>query len=165
MKKAGTIMAALCLFLLLTGAALGKDSSQSVEIKAPASRVWAVLIDVNHWADDNPAVRKSELIGGNGESVGSVIQYYPVVGKVKPVKLEVTITVSEKNARLEYKGGAAGVDMVMGFELREKDGVTTLTNYEHARGYTVNLVSQQNMDAEHRQWAEAVKKRVEGSGK
>jgi len=95
MKKVLTIMDASCLFLLLNVAALGKNSSQNIVVKAPASKVWA---------DDNPAVQKSSLISGDGESVGSVIQYYPAAGKFNPVKIKATVIASEKYKKLEYNG-------------------------------------------------------------
>ena len=158
-KIAMLVLLALCIGM--TGAAKEKSTSQSVEINAPASQVWAVLVDADQWADDNPAVKQSKLISGDGEKVGSLIEYTPVVGKLSPVKLKVTLTVSEKNQKLEYLADQTGVKMVMGFELTEKNGVTTLTNYERASGFITQAVSQSNMDEEHRLWAKAVKKRVE----
>jgi len=165
MKNKIAMLALLALCLTLAGAAKDKTTTQSVEIKAPASKVWAVLVDANHWADDNPAVKQSKLVSGDGEQVGSRIEYTPVVGKVAPVKLKVKLTVSEKNHKLEYVADQTGVDMVMGFELSEKKGVTTLSSYEVASGFITRAVSQDQMDEEHRLWAEAVKERVESSAK
>ena len=153
-----TVLVALS--IIAAGAAKEKSTSQSVEINAPASEVWAVLVDAEHWAQDNPAVKQSKLVSGDGEKTGSLIEYTPVVGKLSPVELKVKLTVSEKNQKLEYVASQPGVEMVMGFELTEKNGVTTLTNYELASGFITRAVSQSNMDEEHRLWANAVKKRV-----
>jgi carbon monoxide dehydrogenase subunit G len=161
MQNKIAMLVLLALSISLSGAVKEKSTSQSVEINAPASKVWPVLVDADHWVDDNPAVKQSKLISGDGEKAGSLIEYTPVVGKVSPVKLKVTLTVSEKNQKLEYVADQPGVKMVMGFELTEKNGVTTLTNYERASGFIPQAVSQANMDEEHRLWAKAVKNRVE----
>lgn len=166
MKKVLTTVMGGLLVLGLVAAVTEKKSSQSVEIKAPAAEVWKVLIDVNHWPDQNPAVKSAKLVSGDGEKVGSVIEFYPVIGKMKPMKVTLTIAGSEKNRKLEYTAKVTGgVITVMGFELKEADGTTTLINYEHAKGPAVMLISQEDMDNEHRQWVESVKKRVEAPPK
>ena len=45
MKNKIAMLALLALCLTLAGAAKDKTTTQSVEIKAPASKVWAVLVD------------------------------------------------------------------------------------------------------------------------
>lgn len=39
----------------------------------------------------------------------------------------------------------------------------TLTNYEKASGIALKVITQEEMDEEHRIWVEVIKKRMEGS--
>ncbi|OGP55774.1 MAG: hypothetical protein A2V67_13665 [Deltaproteobacteria bacterium RBG_13_61_14] len=162
MKKVlvSVIFAALCFSVACSGKKI--YSSQSVEIQAPASEVWAVLVDPDHWAEDNPSVAEAKLVEGDGEAVGSVIKFKPVVGGRK-VKVTLTVAQSEKHQKIEYTIKAPAVKSVMGFELSEQDGVTKLTNYEDAQGLLLRFTSQEDTDAEHREWVEAVKRKVEAS--
>ena len=164
MKK--LIMATVMVLLLAGTVWAGKktmSSSQSVDINAPASKVWAVLVDPNNWTKDNPVIVKSKLVKGDGESVGSVIKFQPIVGKRKP-KAKLTISISEKHKKLEYtvKLKMPGFKGIMGFTLVEKNGVTTLTNYEKAtHRFIEKFIRQEDMDKEHLDWVKAVKKIVE----
>ena len=133
---------------------------QTVEINAPAEKVWAILVDANNWAQDNPTVKESKLIEGDGEQVGSVIKCTLVVGG-KKARPKFTVSISEKYKKLEYTIDLAMVEGVTGFTLEEKDGITKLTNYEIASGALLKFIKQQDMDTEHLEWANSVKRRAE----
>ena len=149
-----------CCGVIAYAAAKQLSSRQSADINAPASKVWTILVDPNTWAEDNPAVKKAKLISGNGEAVGSVVEFYPVVGK-KSIKATLTVKVSEKLKKLEFDVKLLGATAIMGFELTEQDGKCTLVNYETATGAMVNMISQEDMDWEHKEWVQSVKRRAE----
>jgi len=161
MKRIILLMTAMIFMSTVAFSAKKLSSSQSVKINAPTEKVWAVLIDPNNWPKDNPAVHKAKLVSGDGESVGSVIKFMPVVGG-KKTHATLTITISEKNRKIEYEVKLHGGKAVMGFELSAQNGTTVLTNYEKAEGLILRFISQQDMDEEHRLWAESVKRRAEG---
>jgi len=161
MKKIVLLMAAVVFMSAVAFGAKKLSSSQSVKIYAPAEKVWAVLTDPNNWPKDNPAVHRAKVVSGDGESVGSVIKFMPVVGG-KKTHATLTITISEKNRKIEYEAKLHGGKAIMGFELSDQNGATVLTNYEKAEGLILNFVSQRDLDEEHRLWAESVKRRAEG---
>jgi len=157
------------IFLPGIGMAGEISTSQSAEVNASAEEVWALLIDANHWADWNPAVSDATLAKGNGEDVGSVVKFVPVIGGKKAVKVKLTLARSEKPGIYEFTAKAPGMKIVFGFSVEEKEGVCTVTSYETIKGPGTGafeaLYGQEGLDREHRDWVEAIKKKLESGNK
>jgi hypothetical protein len=59
------------------------------------------------------------------------------------------------------------MNIVFGFSVIEKDGVTTVTSYETITGPGAGafkaMYGQEGLDREHREWVEAIKKKLESA--
>ncbi len=145
------------------------STSKSAEVNAPASNVWALLVDADHWADWNAAVKSSKLIEGNGEAVGSKVKFVPIIGDKKaPMPIKLTVEKSKRTEKLEYTAKVLGMNIVFGFTLEQKDGVCTVESYEKISGAGSGLFAkfftQEGLDKEHRVWVESIKKKLEARG-
>ena len=160
------VVIALSFFLYPSSGVCGEMStSQSAVVNASPDQVWALLVDADRWAEWNPAVKKSELKKGDGEKIGSVVKFTPIIGgkSAPPVKLK--LEKSDKPNKYEFTSRAPGMNIVFGFSIVEKDGVTTVTSYETITGMGTAgfkaLYGQDGLDREHREWVEAIKKMLE----
>lgn len=167
MKK---YLSGIIITLLLTGLAYSAakqiSTTQSGEVNASTENVWALLIDVNKWAEWNPAaVKKATLVEGDGEHVGSVVEFHPIIGGKKAPKVKLTLIKSQKPSLYEFSAEEHGMDIVLGFTITEKDGVATVTSYETISGRGVRIFEsrygQEGLDQEHMDWVEAIKKKLE----
>jgi hypothetical protein len=141
-------------------------TSQTATIKAPAAKVWEVLIDENNWAKWNPAVKVAGLKKGDGKSPGSEIKFQPVIGSKTGPSLTLTIKTIEAGKVLEFTGKQPGMDILFGFKIMERDQESCeFTSYETITGSGVplfeKLYGQEGLDQEHKTWADAMKTKAE----
>ena len=166
MKRAGL---ALALLLLATAvvAATSISTSQSGTIKADPEKIWTLLVDANHWADWCPAVRKAELIKGDVKTVGSRVKFWPVIGGKKGPAVILTLSKIAPLRLLEYTASQPGMNIVFGKKIEVKDGTSEFTSDETIGGsgapVFVRIYGQDGLDQEHREWVEAIKKKLEST--
>ncbi|HUT52684.1 MAG TPA: SRPBCC family protein [bacterium] len=169
MKRALITLAIIFASISALMAADQISTSQSGMVIAPPAAIWALLADVNHWADWCPAVEKAQIVKGDGQTPNSQVKFRPVIGgKKTPTAIKLVLSKSEPNRLLEYRGGPAGMDITLGWKIEEKDGGSEFTSYETISGPGVKLFlklyGQSGLDQEHRAWVEAARKKLE-SGK
>lgn len=167
MKRLLTLLTAISSVLLL-GADSGKDLavSESAEVKASADQVWSFLVQVNKWPDWNPAVAEAGILSGDGQAEKSKIFFVPILnGKKTPNKMKMELVKSKKPGLYEFESHSAGMDIIFGFKIEEKNGTSTVTSYETikypgAKIFTA-LYGADALQKEHRTWADSIKKALE----
>ncbi len=142
-------------------------ASRSIKVNASTEEVWGLLIAVDHWAEWNPAVKKSELKKGDGREPGSVVEFTPIIGGKRAPEVKLKLERSDKPNTYEFTSKTPGMNIVFGFSIVEKDGVTAVTSYETITGPGTAafkaLYGQEGLDQEHREWVEAVKNKLEST--
>jgi uncharacterized membrane protein len=133
----------------------------SIDIDAPAERVWALVDKLEEWPQWMPSIKKIEMVSQGPLAAGSQLS---VTAKVSglTVKLLMTITefVSERSVVLE--GKALGTKLTRFYALEPVNGKTKLTIGGDVSGALAWLARRggQKVSAEI---ALAVKTRIEGS--
>ena len=133
----------------------------SIDIDAPAERVWALVDKLEEWSQWMPSIKKIERVSQGPLRAGSQLR---VTAKVSglTVKLLMTITefVQERNVVLE--GKALGTRLTRFYTLEPVDGKTKVTIGGDVSGALAWLACRggQKVSAEI---ALAVKTRIEGS--
>jgi len=175
MKK--LVLVGLVLMVLAAlGAQDDKDLvvSESAEVKAGAEQVWSLLINVSKWPSWNPVVAEAGIVSGDAEKEKSQIYFVPIInGKKTPTKMKMTLVKSKKPELYEFTSHSAGMDLIFGFKIEEKDGKRIVTSYETIKYPSskvyIALYGADSLRKNHRVWADAIKKAVdqepEGSGK
>jgi len=156
------------LILMAATAAIAANSigtTQSGVIKADPEKIWALLLNANHWADWCPAVSKAELVKGDGKTVGSQVKFWPVIGGKKGPAVILTVSKIEPLRLLEYTASQPGMKIVFGKKIEGKDGASEFTSYETIDGpgvpLFVGLYGQDGLDQEHRAWVDGLRKKLE----
>lgn len=171
-KSMAATIAIVTLLWASAGICAELATSQSIEVNASPEEVWALLVDADNWAEWNPAVKKSELIKGDGEETGSVVEFTPIIGGKNAPKVKLTLVKSDKPLpggdgvwTHEFSSSSVGIKIVFGRTITHKDGVTTVTSYEKITGPGAAafkaMYGQEGLDREHREWVEAIKKKLE----
>lgn len=80
--------------------AFAVDITATTPIDAPPERVWAVLVDIAHYPEWNPFVRRFEGAIAVGERITVELQ---VPGR-KPQSMRPTVVVAEEGRRFEWAG-------------------------------------------------------------
>jgi carbon monoxide dehydrogenase subunit G len=133
----------------------------SIDIDAPAERVWALVDRLEEWPQWMPSIKKIERISQGPLTAGSQLS---VTAKVSglTVRLLMTITefVRERNVVLE--GKALGTKLARFYTLEPVNGKTKLTIGGDVSGALACLACRggRKISAEI---ALAMKKRIEGS--
>jgi carbon monoxide dehydrogenase subunit G len=133
----------------------------SIEIDAPAEKVWALIDKLEEWPQWMPSIKKIERVSQGPLTVGSQLS---VTAKVSglTVTLLMTITefVSERNVVME--GKALGTKLTRFYTLEPVNGKTKVTIGGDVSGALAWLACRggQKVSAEI---AQAAKKKVEGS--
>ncbi len=173
MKKSMAVTIAIVTLLwAAAGICAELASSQSIEVNASPEEVWALLVDADNWAEWNPSVKKAELKKGDGEKIGSVVEFMPIIGGKNAPKVKLTLAKSDKPVAEsdgvwthEFSASSAGIKILFGRTITHKYGVTTVTSYEKISGPGTNafkaMYGQEGLDREHREWVEAIKKKLE----
>jgi len=167
MKRTGLAVALVLLAAAAVMAANSISTSQSGTIKADPEKIWALLVDADHWADWCPAVQKAELIKGDGKTVGSQVRFWPIIGGKKGPAVVLTVSKIEPLRLLEYTANPPGMKIVFGKKIEVKDGVSEFTSYETIDGpgvpVFVKLYGQDGLDQEHRAWVDGLRKKLEAA--
>ncbi|MFC1927675.1 SRPBCC family protein [Chloroflexota bacterium] len=133
----------------------------SIDIDAPAERVWALVDRLEEWPQWMPSIKKIERVSKGPLTAGSQLR---VTAKVSglTVRLLMTITefVQERNVVLE--GKALGTKLTRFYTLEPVSGKTKVTIGGDVSGALAWLARRggQNVSAEI---ALAVKTKIEGS--
>ena len=133
----------------------------SIEIDAPAEKVWALIDKLEEWPQWMPSIKKIERVSQGPLTVGSQLS---VTAKVSglTVTLLMTITefVPERNVVME--GKALGTKLTRFYTLEPVNGKTKVTIGGDVSGALAWLACRggQKVSAEI---AQAAKKKVEGS--
>ena len=133
----------------------------SIDINAPAEKVWAMMGKLEEWPQWMPSIRKIERVSQGPFSVGSQL-FVTVKASGIRVKLLMTITkfIPERNVVME--GRVLGTKLTRFYILEPVDGKTKVTIGGDVSGALTWLVRRggQAISAEI---ALAVKTRIEGS--
>ena len=133
----------------------------SIEIDAPAEKVWALIDKLEEWPQWMPSIKKIERISQGPLAVGSQLSVTAEVSGLT-VTLLMTITefVPERNVVME--GKALGTKLTRFYTLEPVNGKTKVTIGGDVSGALAWLACRggQKVSAEI---AQAAKKKVEGS--
>jgi carbon monoxide dehydrogenase subunit G len=133
----------------------------SIDINAPAEKVWALIDKLEEWPQWMPSIKKIERVSKGPLTVGSQLSVTAQVSGLT-VKLLMTITefVSERSVVLE--GKALGTKLTRFYTLEPVNDKTKVTIGGDVSGALAWLACRggQEVSAEI---AQAVKTRVEGS--
>jgi carbon monoxide dehydrogenase subunit G len=133
----------------------------SIDINAPAEKVWALVDKLEKWPQWMPSIKKIERVSQRPLTVGSQLSVTAKVNGLR-VKLLMTITnfVPERNVVLE--GKALGTKLTRFYTLEPVNGKTKVTIGGDVSGALAWLARRggQKVSAEI---ALAVKTRIEGS--
>jgi carbon monoxide dehydrogenase subunit G len=133
----------------------------SIDINAPAEKVWALVDKLEEWPQWMPSIKKIERVSQRPLTVGSQLSVTAKVNGLR-VKLLMTITnfVPERNVVLE--GKALGTKLTRFYTLEPVNGKTKVTIGGDVSGALAWLARRggQKVSAEI---ALAVKTRIEGS--
>lgn len=111
--------------------------STTIEIQAPAARVWSVLTDVANWTRWNSTVTHVEGYVALGQKV--TVRTTGSPGQAFPVR----VSVLEAPTRMVWTGGMP-LGLFKGvrtYTLREQAGVTTFAMHEQFSGLMAPLVT------------------------
>lgn len=135
--------------------------SASVEINAPAERVWSLVNNVEEWPRWIPSLKKIEKISPGPLGVGSLVLV--VAKSLITVNLLMTITEFVAGRRVVMEGKVLGVKMTRHYELEPLDkGKTRLTAGGKVSGLLAFLVRRGGQKLSE-EIVQALKKKVEGS--
>jgi carbon monoxide dehydrogenase subunit G len=132
----------------------------SIDINAPANKVWALIDRLEEWPQWMPSIKKIERISPGPLGVGSQLS---VTAKVSglTVTLLMTITefVPERNVVME--GKALGTKLTRFYNLEPVNGKTKVTIGGDVSGALAGL-AHRGGQAVSAEIAQAAKKKVEG---
>lgn len=133
----------------------------SIDINAPAERIWALIDKLEEWPQWMPSIKKIERVSKGPLTVGSQLS---VTVKVSGFTLRLLMTIAEfvpeRNVVLE--GKALGTKLTRFYALEPVDGRTKITIGGDVSGALAWLARRggQQISAEI---AVAAKKKIEGS--
>ena len=135
----------------------------SIEINAPANRVWALIDRLEEWPQWMPSIKKIERVSQGPLSVGSQLA---VTAKVSGLTVRLLMTVTEfaPGRTVVMKGKALGTSLTRFYNLQSLDAKTQVIIGGDVSGALAWMARRggQKVSAEI---AQAVKKKVEGSAK
>ncbi len=139
-------------------------AEKSIEINAPAEKVWGLMTQISRWAEWIPVIHSAEPVKGEALEPGSRFKFKPELGMLS-INLAVTVIESDPPLHVTWKGGGPGVSAVHAFDLDEKEGITRLTSSETFSGLAVPLLrlafGQKDLDNLHQRWIEGLKQAAE----
>ena len=133
----------------------------SIDINAPAEKVWALIDKLEEWPQWMPSIKKIERLSKEPLAVGSQLSVTAKVSRLT-VKLLMTITefVPERNAVM--KGKALGTNLTRFYNLEPLNGKTKVTIGGEVSG-VLAWPARRGGQAVSDEIAQAAKKRIEGS--
>jgi len=133
----------------------------SIEINAPAKKVWALVDKLEEWPQWMPSIKKIERVSKGPLTVGSQLS---VTAKVSglTVRLLMTITEFVPERTVVMQGKTMGTNLTRFYNLEPVNGKTKVTIGGDVSGALAWLARQggKKVSAEI---AQAAKKKVEGS--
>jgi carbon monoxide dehydrogenase subunit G len=138
----------------------GVRFESSIDINAPAEKVWALIDKLEEWPQWMPSIRKIERVSQGPLTVGSQLSITAKVSGLM-VKLLMTITnfVPERNVVLE--GKALGTKLTRFYTLEPVNGKTKVTIGGDVLG-ALAWLARRGGQAVSDEIALAVKTRIEG---
>jgi len=132
----------------------------SIDINAPAEKVWALIDKLEEWPQWMPSIKKIERLSKGPLTVGSQLSVTAKVSRLT-VKLLMTITEFVPERTVVLEGKALGTKLTRFYTLEPVNGKTKVTIGGDVSGALAWLACRggQAVSAEI---AQAVKKRVEG---
>ena len=133
----------------------------SIDINAPAKKVWALIDKLEEWPQWMPSIKKIERVSKGPLGVGSQLS---VTAKVSglTVTLLMTITKFVPERSVVMQGKALGTNLTRFYTLEPVNGKTKVTIGGDVSGALAGL-ARRGGQAVSAEIAQAVKKRVEGS--
>ena len=132
----------------------------SIEINAPATKVWALVDRLEEWPQWMPSIKKIERISKEPLTVGSKLF---VTAKVSglTVKLLMTIIKFVPERTMVMKGKALGTSLTRFYTLEPLNGKTKVTIGGDVSG-ALAWLARRGDQAVSAEIAQAAKKRIEG---
>jgi carbon monoxide dehydrogenase subunit G len=135
--------------------------ASSIEINAPAEKVWALIDKLEEWPQWMPSIKKIERVSQEPLTVGSQLSVTAKVSRLT-VTLLMTITEFVPERNVVMGGKALGTKLTRFYTLEPVNGKTKVTIGGDVSGTLAWLACRggQKVSAEI---AQAAKKKVEGS--
>jgi hypothetical protein len=140
-----------------------KTISATIQVNASPAAVWAVLTDLDSYAEWNPLFREAsgEIAAGNRIRLRIVS---PANGRLMTIKPKISVV--QPGVELRWAAGLPG--LISGehhFALAEADGGTRLAQGETFRGLLVAVSGKMlaRAEASYKELNEALKKRAEAT--
>lgn len=135
--------------------------SSSIEIDAPADKVWTLIDQLEEWPQWMPSIKKIERVTEGPLSVGSQLL---VTAKVSRLTVNLLMTVTEFVAErsVVMRGKAMGTNLTRFYLLEPHDNATTVTIGGDVTG-PLAWLARRGGKAVSKEIAQAAKKRVESS--
>ena len=139
-------------------AAAPVQTQQLIRIHAPPEKIWALMTDVNHWADWQKDISNPRMSGAfqagrsfDWESGG--------------LRIHSTLSVAEPFKRIVWSGPAFGAFAIHSWTLTAHGDITEVQVRESMEGWLVSLatpVFQKGLDTSIASWLVALKQAAEG---
>jgi len=100
--------------------------SSSVEINAPAEKVWTLVDKLEEWPQWMPSIKKIERLSKGPLTVGSQLS---VIAKVSRLTVNLLMTITEfvPERSVVMQGKALGTNLIRFYSLEPVNGKTKLT--------------------------------------
>jgi carbon monoxide dehydrogenase subunit G len=133
----------------------------SIDINAPAEKVWAMIDKLEEWPQWMPSIKKIERLSKGSLTVGSQLSVTAEVsGFTVTLLMTITEFVPERNVVLE--GKALGTKLTRFYTLEPVDGKTKVTIGGEVSG-ALAWLARRGGQAVSDEIAQAVKKKIEES--
>jgi carbon monoxide dehydrogenase subunit G len=135
--------------------------SSSVEINAPADRVWALVNELDKWHQWMPSIKKIEIVSQGPLAVGSQLSVTAKVSRLT-VNLLMTITEFVPERSVVMRGKALGTNLTRFYLFEPADGKTKVTVGGEVSGL-LSWLARRGGQAVSEEIAQAAKNRVESA--
>ena len=133
----------------------------SIDINAPAEKVWALVDKLEEWPQWMPSIKKIERVSKGPLTAGSQLS---VTAKVSGLTVTLLMTITEfvPERNVVMKGKALGTNLTRFYNLEPLNGKTKVTIGGEVSGVLAWL-ARRGGQAVSDEIAQAAKKRIEGS--
>jgi carbon monoxide dehydrogenase subunit G len=132
----------------------------SIEINAPAGRIWALMGKLEEWPQWTPSIKKIERVSKGSLAVGSQVS---VTAKISGLTVTLLMTITEfvPERNVVMQGKVLGTKLTRFYTLEPVNGKTKLSIGGEVSGALAQLVRRggQKISAEI---AQVAKKKIEG---
>jgi len=136
--------------------------SSSIDIDAPANKVWALVHRLEEWPRWMPSIKKIEKVSASPLSVGSQLS---VTAKVSMITVTLLMTVTEfvQERSVVMQGKSLGTKLTRFYRLEPLDGRTKVTIGGEVSGLLAWL-ARRGGQAVSEEIAQAAKRVIDSSG-